>query len=70
MKATTMIFAVVAPLAALAAPGDATVKKWENGAKGAFMLMFDDGWPSAWQAAMPALEARGLPADLDRKSVV
>ena len=46
-----------------AAPGDAEVTKWENGAVGAFMLMFDDGWPSAWQAAMPALEARNLPAD-------
>ena len=46
-----------------AAPGDAEVTKWANGANGAFMLMFDDGWPSAWQAAMPALEERKLPAD-------
>ena len=63
MKATTMILALVAPIAALAAPGDAEVTKWAHGAKGAFMLMFDDGWPSAFQAAMPALEARKLPAD-------
>lgn len=63
MKTTAMIFAVVAPIAALAAPGDAEVTKWAHGAKGAFMLMFDDGWPSAFQAAMPALEARKLPAD-------
>ena len=64
MKATTMMLAVVAPIAALAAPGDAEVTKWAHDAKGAFMLMFDDGWPSAFQAAMPALEARKLPADL------
>ena len=63
MKTTAMIFAVVAPIAALAAPGDAEVTKWAHGAKGAFMLMFDDGWPSLWQAAMPALEERQLPAD-------
>ena len=57
------MLAVAAPFAAIAAPGDAEVAKWAHGAKGAFMLMFDDGWPSAWQAAMPALEARKLPAD-------
>ena len=43
---------------ASAAVGDATVAKWGDDAKGAFMLMFDDGWPSLWQAAMPALEER------------
>ena len=48
---------------AFAAVGDATVAKWAGDARGAFMLMFDDGWPSLWQAAMPALEARKLPAD-------
>ena len=48
---------------AFAAVGDATVAKWDGDARGAFMLMFDDGWPSLWQAAMPALEARNLPAD-------
>ena len=48
---------------ASAAVGDATVAKWAGDARGAFMLMFDDGWPSHWQAAMPALEARKLPAD-------
>ena len=48
---------------ASAAVGDATVAKWGDDAKGAFMLMFDDGWPSLWQAAMPALEERQLPAD-------
>ena len=48
---------------ASAAVGDATVAKWADDARGAFMLMFDDGWPSLWQAAMPALEARNLPAD-------
>ena len=63
MKHAALAIATLSATALFAAPGDATVEKWENGAKGAFMLMFDDGWPSAWQAAMPALEARGLPAD-------
>ena len=39
MKATAMIFAVVAPIAALAAPGDAEVTKWAHGAKGAFYII-------------------------------
>ena len=63
VKHAALAVAALSASALFAAPGDATVEKWENGAKGAFMLMFDDGWPSAWQAAMPALEARGLPAD-------
>ena len=67
MKNQHIIPAVFAAFAicggAFAATGDATVTKWAGDAKGAFMLMFDDGWPSLWQAAMPALEARKLPAD-------
>ncbi len=46
-----------------AAPGDATVAKWDGDAAGAFMIMFDDGWPSAFQMAIPELEKRNLPAD-------
>lgn len=47
---------------AFAAVGDTTVMKWEDGAKACFLLMFDDGWPSAHQVAMPELAKRGLSA--------
>ena len=65
MKATCKIIAVLAALAAvpaLARPGDTTVLRWEGGARACFLLMFDDGWPSAWQVAMPELARRGLAA--------
>lgn len=63
MKKLVFALCALGSVSLLAAPGDASVAKWENDATAAFMLMFDDGWPSAWQAAMPALEARKLPAD-------
>ena len=42
--------------------GTARVARWANGATGAFTLMFDDGWPSALDVAMPELKKRGLGA--------
>ena len=62
MKKLFAIFSML-PLAALCAPGDATVAKWDGDAAGAFSIMFDDGWPSAFQAAIPELEKLDLPAD-------
>ena len=55
MKNQHIIPAVFAAFAicggAFAATGDATVTKWAGDAKGAFMLMFDDGWPYITQTA-------------------
>lgn len=44
----------------LAAPGDARIAKWRDDRTAAFLLMFDDGWPSLWQVAAPELAKRGL----------
>jgi len=43
-----------------AAPGDTKVAKWKDDRTAAFLLMFDDGWPSHWQVAIPALVERGM----------
>ena len=40
--------------------GDTTVAKWKGGKTAAFMLMFDDSWPSHFQVAVPALVERGM----------
>lgn len=63
MKKLVLFAAAMSAAGAFAGVGDAEVMKWHGGAKGAFMLMFDDGWPSAFQAAIPALEERNLPGD-------
>ena len=60
---TTAAAPVVAPVAA--APltvGTARVANWKDDKTGAFILMFDDGWPSHWQVAMPELVKRGMTA--------
>ena len=45
-----------------AAVGDTRVAKWKGDKTAAFMLMFDDSWPSHFQVAVPALEERGMTA--------
>ena len=40
--------------------GTARVAQWKDDRTGVFMLMFDDGWPSHFQVAVPELEKRGL----------
>ncbi len=45
---------------AVAAPGDTKVAKWKDDRTAAFLLMFDDGWPSHWQVAIPEMAKRGL----------
>ena len=42
--------------------GDTTVAKWKGGKTAAFLLMFDDSWPSHFQVAVPALVERGMTA--------
>lgn len=44
------------------APGTARVARWKDDKKAAFLLMFDDSWPSHWQVAVPALVARKMTA--------
>ena len=50
----------------LAAPaqsvGETRVAKWKGDQAAAFLLMFDDSWPSHFQVAAPALAERGLTA--------
>lgn len=46
----------------VAAAGDTRVAKWKGDKTAAFMLMFDDSWPSHFQVAAPALEERGMTA--------
>lgn len=42
--------------------GTARVARWKDDKKAAFLLMFDDSWPSHWHVAVPALAARGMTA--------
>ncbi len=42
--------------------GETHVAKWKGNKKAAFLLMFDDGWPSHWQVAVPELVKRGMVA--------
>ncbi|MCX7009114.1 MAG: polysaccharide deacetylase family protein [Kiritimatiellaeota bacterium] len=48
--------------AAGAEPGTTRVARWAGDARGAFVLMFDDSWPSHFQVAAPELAKRGLTA--------
>ncbi len=43
-------------------PGDARIARWRDDRTAAFLLMFDDSWPSHWQVAGPELAKRGLTA--------
>ncbi len=45
-----------------AEPGATRVARWAGDAQGAFVLMFDDSWPSHFQVAAPELAKRGLTA--------
>src|SRR3954466_7832848 len=44
-----------------AAPG-VRVARWKDDRTAAFLLMFDDSWPSHWQVAAPELVKRGMTA--------
>lgn len=43
-----------------AEPGDTRVARWQDDARAAFLIMFDDSWPSHWQVAVPELAKRGM----------
>ena len=49
-------------LPAVAQTGVTRVAKWQGDKKAAFLLMFDDGWPSHWQVALPELLKRKMTA--------
>ncbi|MEI7731271.1 MAG: polysaccharide deacetylase family protein [Verrucomicrobiota bacterium] len=42
--------------------GSTRVARWKDDRKAAFLLMFDDSWPSHWQVAVPELLKRGMTA--------
>ncbi len=42
--------------------GEVRVARWKDDRTGAFLLMFDDSWPSHWQVAAPELVKRGMTA--------
>lgn len=66
--AMSLVFAAVCAfqVAARAEPplavGASRVAQWKDDKKAAFLLMFDDSWPSHWQVAVPALVARRMTA--------
>lgn len=63
-SAAAAVATAAAPVAAVpAAPvrlGEARVAQWQDDKKAVFLLMFDDGWPSHWQVALPELKKRGM----------
>jgi peptidoglycan/xylan/chitin deacetylase (PgdA/CDA1 family) len=42
--------------------GSTRVATWKDDKKAAFLLMFDDGWPSHFQVALPELAKRNMTA--------
>src|SRR4051794_11891382 len=42
--------------------GEMQVSRWRDDRTAAFLLMFDDSWPSHWQVAAPELVKRGMTA--------
>lgn len=59
-KSRLLAFSILLPAVAGAAPGDTSVARWKEDRRAAFLLMFDDGWPSHWQVAVPELAKRGM----------
>jgi peptidoglycan/xylan/chitin deacetylase (PgdA/CDA1 family) len=62
-----MIFPLVCPTSGVfaaekSAVGDTRVAKWKDDCAAAFLLMFDDSWPSHWQVAAPELVKRKMTA--------
>ena len=47
---------------AQAQTGTTRIAPWKDDKKAAFLLMFDDGWPSHWQVALPELLKRHMTA--------
>ncbi len=53
---------LITQVCAQAQPGVARIAQWKDDKKAAFLLMFDDGWPSHWQVALPELLKRQMTA--------
>lgn len=51
---------VAGAASALGATGDTRVAQWRGDKTAAFLLMFDDSWPSHYQMAFPALVSRNM----------
>ena len=60
--AAVLALSLAACAAEPAQPGATRVAKWKDDRAAAFLLMFDDSWPSHFQVAAPALAERGLTA--------
>lgn len=58
IKTTPVADVLVTPTAARI--GQTRVAQWKGDKKAVFLLMFDDGWPSHWQVALPELKRRGM----------
>jgi len=58
----TVPLLLLACAAVAADPGMARIATWKDDRTAAFLLMFDDGWPSHWQVAVPELNKRGMVA--------
>lgn len=59
----SLILILAAAVLCAAEPADDTrIATWQDDRTAAFLLMFDDGWPSHWQVAAPELHKRGLTA--------
>ncbi|MGI5869940.1 MAG: polysaccharide deacetylase family protein [Kiritimatiellia bacterium] len=57
-----LAFAMPADAGSTDVVGGTRVAKWKGDKTAAFMLMFDDSWPSHFQVAVPALEERNMTA--------
>lgn len=57
-----IILVLAAALCSAETIGDTRIATWQDDRTAAFLLMFDDGMPSAWQVAIPELHKRGMSA--------
>lgn len=53
---------IALPPLVVAQPDNTRIAKWQGDKKAAFLLMFDDGWPSHFQVALPELKKRNMSA--------
>jgi peptidoglycan/xylan/chitin deacetylase (PgdA/CDA1 family) len=61
MRSLVLLLAA-AVLCTAESAGDTRIATWQDDRTATFLLMFDDGMPSAWQIAIPELHKRGMSA--------
>lgn len=61
-KLPLLFFVGLATFAVAAEPGETQIERWPNGAKGAFMLMFDDSIPTHVKNVIPEITKRKFTA--------